>query len=153
MSNTISRSGLLVANGGFSPANSGQAGRIRLEAYTISFTGSIQGTQSQSAPFPLLQLTAGPATAKVISIGGTPINPNPNTFPDITVNSVSALPVVIQAHNIPATATINLTILNQNGVADTVLQAPPIGNCDQNNVCTRMESSSLSKTMPSGRSC
>jgi len=65
-----------------------------------------------------------------------PVTPNPATFPDITINTTSAVPVVIQTHNIPTTASINLTILDENGVADTVMQAPSIGNCDQNNVCT-----------------
>jgi len=72
----------------------------------------------------------------VVSIGGVPINPNPSTFPDITINTATPVPVVIQTKNIPATATVNLTILNQNGVPDTVIQAPQIGNCDQSNICT-----------------
>jgi hypothetical protein len=91
---------------------------------------------SQLPPFPVLRHTTGPASGKVISIGGFPINPNPSTFPDITVNTTLPVAVVIQTHNIPTTATVNLTILNQNGVADTVIPAPPIGNCDQDNLCT-----------------
>jgi len=65
-----------------------------------------------------------------------PINANPNTFPDITINTASAVPIVIQAQNIPPTAAIKLTILDENGVPDTVIQAPPLSNCDPNNVCT-----------------
>jgi len=64
------------------------------------------------------------------------ITPNPNTFPDITINTASPVPVVIQTHNIPTTATINLTILDENGVPDTVIQAPPLGDCDSSKVCT-----------------
>jgi hypothetical protein len=90
----------------------------------------------RSTPFPLLLPTAGPSSAKVISINGVPINPNPNVFPDVTINTAAAVPVVIQTHNIPLTAKILLTILDQNAVADSVFEAPPLGNCDQDNVCT-----------------
>jgi len=121
--------------GGSSAGAPGGNGRIRLEAYSI-VTGLVQGPKSESAPFPLLLQTAGPATARVIIIGGVLINPNPNTFPDITINTASSAAVVIETKNIPTTATINLTILNQNGVADTVIQAPPLGNCVQDNICT-----------------
>jgi vancomycin resistance protein YoaR len=69
-------------------------------------------------------------------VNGLPITPNPNTFPDITINTTAPVPVVIQTHNIPTTATINLTVLDQNAVPDTVIPAPPLGNCDPNNVCT-----------------
>jgi hypothetical protein len=150
VANTISGGGTLTAAGGlgayngFSLFRCGGRGLIRLEAYTIVFFGSQSAggcatspsSASQSAPFPLLLTTAGPPTAKVISIGGVQINPNPNTFPDITVNTASPIPVVIQTQNIPTTSTIKLTILNQNGVPDTVISAPPLANCDQNNVCT-----------------
>ena len=132
ISNTISGSGALSVSGG-GPTQGGASGpgRIRLEGYAISLGGG-----TQSAPFPLLLPTGGPSTAKVVSIGGVLINPNPNSFPDITINTAAAVPVVIQTHNIPMIATINLTILDENGVADTVIPVPPIGNCDQNNFCT-----------------
>lgn len=114
----------------------GGNGRIRLEAFAESYSGSTAGNVSISSPFPLLLPTAGVPSARVVSINGVVINPNPGTFPDITINTTSAVPVLIQTHNIQLTATINLTILDQNGVSDTVIPAPPIGNCDQDNFCT-----------------
>jgi hypothetical protein len=107
-----------------------------LEAYNLSGGTSGSARVGISSPLPLLLQTAGPATAKVIRVGGNAINPNPNTFPDLTINTTSPVDVVIQTHNVPTTATVNLTILGELGVADTVIQAPPLGNCDQNNVCT-----------------
>src|SRR5262249_8862858 len=92
--------------------------------------------------------TVGPSTAKVISIAGTLISPNPNVFPDITINTAAAVPVVIQTRNIPTTAILNLTILNQNGVADSVIPVPALANCDQNNVCT----TTVNVTFPFGAS-
>jgi hypothetical protein len=140
ISNTISGSGSFSAIGGntFQGAGgtAGGQGVVRLEAYTVAVTGTVSGTSRQSSPFPLLLPTAGPAWARVVSIGGVAINPNPSTFPDITINTTMPVPVVIQTKNIPTTATVKLTILNQNAVPDTVIQAPPIGNCDQSNLCT-----------------
>ncbi len=137
VSNAIDGTGNLSAAGGRrSVSNPGSPGPIRLEGNSVSFSGVIAGTRVQSTPFPLLLPTAGPAWAKVVSIGGVAINPNPSTFPDITINTTTSVPVVIQTKNIPTTATVNLTILNQNGVPDTVIQTPPIGDCDQNNICT-----------------
>jgi hypothetical protein len=44
--------------------------------------------------------------------------PSPGTFPDITLNTAAEMPVVIQTKNIPVTASITLTILDENGVPD-----------------------------------
>jgi hypothetical protein len=93
----------------------------------VNFSGS-HGHLAQSTPFPLQLPTAGPPSAKVIGINGVAISPNPATFPDITINTTSAVPLVIQTRSIPITATISLTVLNENAVADTVIQAPPLGN-------------------------
>ena len=84
----------------------------------------------------------------VISINGISISPNPNTFPDITINTSSPVPVVIQTQNIPANATLTLTILDENNVADTVVQAPPLSNCTASNVCT----TTVNVTFPFGGS-
>ena len=121
-------------------AGHGELGRVwsdRLEAASVSFTGSVSGGPAQqSTAFPLLLPTAGPPSARVLSVNGVPFTANPSTFPDLTINTSGPVAVVIETRNIPTTATVNLTILNQNGVADTVIQAPPIGNCDQSNICT-----------------
>jgi hypothetical protein len=136
VANTITGAGLLSTTGGNGYGVVGGSGLVRLEAAALSFVGSVQGTLAESTPFPLLLPTAGSPSAKVISINGVAINPNPATFPDITVNTTSAIAVVIQTHNIPTTATIQLTILNENHVPDTVIPAPPLGNCDPDNFCT-----------------
>jgi hypothetical protein len=152
ISNLLAGSGTLNAAGGGACCNNagigGSNGVVRLETFTGGFGGSVQGQRATSSPFPLLLPTAGPASARVVSIGGTPITPNPSTFPDITVNTTSPLAVVIQTQNIPASAIINLTILDENGVADTVIQAPPLGNCTGGNVCT----TTVQVTFPFGAS-
>ena len=121
VANSVTGNGTLNAAGGTSGfTNPGTPGVVRLEGLTVSFAGTVQGTRNVSLPFPLLLPTAGPAWAKVISIGGVLITPNPFTFPDITINTASSVPVVIQTKNVPMTATVRLTIFNQNGVPDTV---------------------------------
>ena len=73
---------------------------------------------------------------------------NPNTFPDITLNTSSPVPVVIRIHNIPTTATLTLTILDENNVPDTVVQAPPLSNCTASDACT----TTVNVTFPFGGS-
>ncbi len=138
VSNALAGSGTLTAVGGRSGQCGNQAGPgiIREESTSTFFTGSVNGTVAESTPFKLLLPTAGSPSANVISINGTSITPNPNTFPDITINTGSPVPVVIQTQNIPTNATLALTILDENNVADTVLQAPPLSNCTASNVCT-----------------
>jgi hypothetical protein len=141
VSNTITGNGsaAVSAAGGSGDrggATVGGPGVVRFEAFTVAFSGAVAGTFAESSPFPLLLPTAGPPSAQVISINGTSITPNPSIFPDITINTTSAVNVVIQTQNIPTTATITLTILDENGVADTVVQAPPLGSCNASNVCT-----------------
>jgi hypothetical protein len=139
VSNAITGSGILSAVGGTGSNGGGPnggLGLVREESTGAFFGGTINGTLAESTPFPLLLPTAGPPSAKVISINGTPITPNPSTFPDITINTTSLVDVVIQTQNIPTTAVLTLTILDENGVADTVVQAPPLGNCNSSNVCT-----------------
>ena len=116
--------------------NQGANGFVRLEAFTNTWTGAANGTLLLSSPFPLLLPTTAAPVARVLTINGQPVNPNPATFPDLTINTTSAVDVVIQTQNIPTTATVKLTILNQEGVADTVLVAPPLGNCNAAGVCT-----------------
>jgi hypothetical protein len=149
VSNTINGIGIVSAAGGTeSGGNAGGNGVVRLEAFSLASTITISGSAQYSSPFPLLLPTVGPTSAQVISINGTSITPNPSTFPDITINTTSAVPVVIQTQNIPTTSVITLTILDENGVADTVVQAPPLGSCNASNVCT----TTVDVTFPFGAS-
>jgi len=153
ISNAFAGSGNLTAKGGASSQcpGSGQVGGpgvIREESTSTFFTGSTNGTVAQSTPFRLNLPTAGSSSANVISINGISITPNPNTFPDITLNTSSPVPVVIQTQNIPPNATLTLTILDENNVADTVVQAPPLSNCTASNFCT----TTVNVTFPFGGS-
>jgi hypothetical protein len=103
---TISGTGFISANG--SDGAGGGPGRDRLEASTISFTGSFTDNNggsvtqvSESNPLPLLVPTTLQPSVQVTKINGVPITENPFSFPDITINTASPVPVVITGHNVP----------------------------------------------------
>ncbi len=120
VSNTITGAGTLTAQGGAACptcGTSGGPGTVRLEAYTNSFTGTINGNVARSTPYQLLLPTAGQSTIQVTSINGTPIHANPFQFPDIEINTGSAVPVVIGATQIPigTASTVTVTIFTETG--------------------------------------
>lgn len=96
------------------------------EESNSTFDTNTNGTLVVSTPIQLLLPTAGSPSASVISINGVAVTPNPSTFPDITINTTAAVPVIIETQNIPANATVTLTILDENNVPDTVVTAPPV---------------------------
>jgi hypothetical protein len=135
VSNAITgNGGTLTALGGGGNLVGGP-GLIREESSTTFYTTNVYGTLVVSTPIQLLLPTAGSPSASVISINGTAVTPNPSTFPDITINTTAPVPVVIETQNIPSSAIITLTILDENNVPDTVITAPPLSNCTSN-VCT-----------------
>jgi hypothetical protein len=150
ISNLMAGSGSLTVAGGNVNAcgvSGAGPGIIREESSTTFFPGVVTGTLFVSTPIQLVLPTAGSPTASVISINGTPVTPNPLTFTDITINTTAPVPVIIETQNIPANATISLTILDENNVPDTVIQAPPLSNC-ASNVCT----TTVNVTFPFGGS-
>jgi hypothetical protein len=118
VASTILGSGSLFVNGGLGGSaggplgNPGSSGQIRLEGFAVSHALALNGNHAESTPFPLLLPTTGPPGAKIVTIDGKPISPNLATFPDVTINTVSPVDVVIQTKNIPSTAVVKLTILN-----------------------------------------
>ena len=117
VSNTITGTGTLTALGGntspyCSPNNN--PGRVRLEAYTLSFSGSLNGTpESQSNPLPLFIPTGPQPSIQVTSINGTSITENPFSFPDLTINTGSPIPLVITAHQIPVGTVPTLYVFSE----------------------------------------
>jgi hypothetical protein len=91
-----------------------QLGLVRLEANSFSTfgTANVVGPAIISVPFALNLPTAPPAVITVASINGVAINANPFSFPDTTINSATSVPVVINATNLPTTATVTLYLLS-----------------------------------------
>ena len=118
---TISGNGVLQTNGGGGGGcgQNGGAGSIRLEAYNQNFAGSSSSNLTSGTPFATFVPTAGnaAATLKVLSVGGVAVNPNPTgsfSVPDVTINSSSAVPVVVQAVNIPLGTVVHLQFWSEN---------------------------------------
>jgi hypothetical protein len=120
ISNTITGAGTLSAKGGSCSGcggSNGGPGTVRLEAYSNNFMGTINGNVGRSMPYQLLLPTAGQSTIQVTSINGVPIHANPFQFPDIEINTGSAVPVVIGATQIPpgGSTTVTVTLLTETG--------------------------------------
>jgi hypothetical protein len=71
----------------------------------------------------------------VTSINGTPINANPFSFPDITLNSSSPITVAIQAQYIPVGTIPKLTVFSESG-ADQVINGTPLAGTLQSSTST-----------------
>ncbi len=127
VSNTITGTGSMTAGGGFAGVTGsfnpdGGFGRIRLEAYTNSFTGSFNGTPvSQSTPLNLFSNfipTKPQPSIRVTSVNGTAITENPFSFPDIAINTDQPVPVVITGQQVPVGTVPTLVILGETADQD-----------------------------------
>ncbi len=135
---------VIVSGGG---GVQGGSGFIRFEAFQVA--GVVSGTNvfgpfSTSTPNQLA-LPASSPVVKVSSIAGIAINANPFTFPDVTINTISAVPVVVQAQNVPPGAVPTLYILSETG-PDQVIAAPALQGTLQSS------SSTVNITYPPGGS-
>jgi len=120
---TITGTGIISADGDSGSSRSpSTAGYARLEATTISFTGGFDDTQgnalvftkvAESSPLPLLTPTTVPPSVQVTSINGVKIKENPFSFPDITINTTSPVPVVITGHQVPVGTVPTLYIFSE----------------------------------------
>ncbi|HBY61764.1 MAG TPA: hypothetical protein DEH78_18225, partial [Solibacterales bacterium] len=112
----ISGAGTTSAVGG-SSSFSGGPGRIRLDATTFTYTGSASPQPARGAPFNPPLPTNYPSV-RVVSVGGVsvPLSPN-NSFvvPDVLLNSASAVPVAVQASNIPVGTVVTLVLTPEIG--------------------------------------
>lgn len=91
-----------------------QGGFLRLEGNTVHSIDHINivGSYVQSLPFALNLPTVPPPMITVASINGIPVNANPFSFPDLTINTGSPVPVVVQATNLPVNATVTIYLLS-----------------------------------------
>ncbi len=88
-------------------------GLVRLEANTINYSlSAVYGPVVTSVPFALNLPTVPAPVITVSSVNGIAINANPFSFPDATINLSSAVPVVINATNVPITSAVSLYLLS-----------------------------------------
>jgi hypothetical protein len=123
----ISGNGVFSAAGGVggSCGGAGGGGRVRLEAFENRYAGTSQFTQG--APVATHVTTTGP-TLRVLSVAGHPVSSTPTgsfTLPDVQIDASAAVPVVIEALNVPTGTIVELHLYSDTGV-DQVVQSPPL---------------------------
>jgi hypothetical protein len=118
----------VTANGGYANPNCcggpeyGSAGRIRIDTNALQNNATVSPTPVVG-PLVDVPLPTNQPTVTVVSIGGVnvPIQPTAAyTVPDISVNNMGNIPIVINTTNIPNT-TINLYISTEPGTADSIV--------------------------------
>jgi hypothetical protein len=88
-------------------------GLARVEANNISYSPTqLVGAGIFSVPYVLNLPNAPLAAITVISVNGIPINANPFSFPDATINTSSPVAVVISATNVPLASTVKLYVVS-----------------------------------------
>lgn len=126
IANRIEGNGQIQASGGSTSRGRGGAGRVRLEAFEIAFTGVITTTPSPGLPGPVTAPTRSPAL-RITAVAG--VNPPANaqgsflTTPDITLSLTVTNPVTVElaASNIPLGTNVEVTVTPEGGAQTTVL--------------------------------
>lgn len=125
IANTIAGTGSITATGG-GPNRGlyyGGPGRIRLEAGTLSFSGTINPSVTVSTPG-IVNFSSTP-TLSITSIGGTSVPATVQgsfTSPDITLPSSTnpnSITVNLAALNVPVGTIVKVTIIPRNSVASS----------------------------------
>lgn len=101
------------------------AGLVRIESNTITSGNlagnfNVKGPLLISVPFAVTPPSNPAGEILVSAIAGMPINANPFTFPDATINTTSPVEIDIQAHNIPVGTVPSLYIFSETGADMTV---------------------------------
>lgn len=114
---------------GFGNGNggSGASGRIRLEAFQHSVTGSVNPSAPMVGPVAVfLPDTAAPSLRIVDINGAVLVNPMASLImPDATTNTNAPVAVSIEAHNIPAGTTVQLQLVSENA-PDQIFDSSPL---------------------------
>jgi len=118
VANTINNQGTIYVNGGNGQTTLGYGGGglVRFEAFTVTGVNGVAGGLGfalSSIPYNLSLPAGGPSTLGVSSVNGVSVNANPFSFPDATINTSSAVPVVISGTNIPSGTTGNLYVFSE----------------------------------------
>lgn len=135
MASTITGNGTISAAGGAagggqtayfpsqsnSNAGPGAAGRIRLEADTITRTAATTPLASVDVPGPIF--LANRPTLAISSVAGVAAPPNPTGSADITLpaNTANPVTVVFTTTNVPVGNTVKLTLTPQFGTTTEVI--------------------------------
>ncbi|MFN7882219.1 MAG: hypothetical protein ACK5PF_04285 [bacterium] len=154
MANSIAGNGVVEALGGCRKARNfnynhcqeiASAGRVRLEANTITRTSATNPAASVSTPGPIF-IPNSPAI-RIASIAGQAVPVTPTGNADITLPSTTTTPVTVQltTTNVPLGNTISVTVKPANADATSVV-SPAISGTLANGT------TSVQVTLPAGPS-
>jgi hypothetical protein len=125
---TLSGGGTINVSGGTAPfggTGNGAGGRVRIEANTNAYTGSIQGASSGSfTQFPAAAIPPDLPALHIVSIGGVAVpattTGDPST-PDISFPTAPTNPVTValSASQVPLGTTVSLRVTPAIGAATT----------------------------------
>lgn len=156
----IAGNGGLYANGGCNNYNGnrrqlcgsdgqnqygGSAGRIRLEADSITFSGTSQPIYVADVPGPVF--IAGAPSLRIASVNGLAVPANPKGDADITLPATTTGPIAVtfETVNVPVGNTVLLRVVPAYGQPTEVLSPAIAGSSASGNA-------SVSVTLPSGPS-
>lgn len=125
---TIGGTGVIQAlGGGGAGVLCGSVGRIRVDAFQQQFTGSSNPAASLGTPYNV-PLPANVPTVRAVSVAGIPVPSPPNgsfTMPDITINQTVAVPIVIEAKNIPVGTVVRVYLFSE-AAPDKIENSTPL---------------------------
>ncbi|HUJ71524.1 MAG TPA: hypothetical protein VLZ30_04730 [Verrucomicrobiae bacterium] len=142
---TTSAGSTVTVAGGITGFSTPGSGYIRYEAFQQNLLGSTQGQYIQSTPYAVVLPATPPSAIMVTSVAGIPINANPFSFPDASINSATSVPVLIQAQYIPPGTTPTLYIFSETG-PDQAVPIPALQGTLQQSTAT------VNITFPTGGS-
>ena len=158
---TIAGNGSMYANGGcINQSNNrrqacgndgsynqygGSAGRIRLEAEAITFSGTAQPAYAADVPGPIFIAEA--PSLRIASVAGQAVPANPTGNADVTLPATTTAPVdvVFQTTNVPIGNTVMLRLVPAYGQPTEVLSPAIAGTTSAGNA-------TVSITLPQGPS-
>lgn len=125
-------------------AASSQNGVIRLEAFNIDASAiganCASPTPLTSTPFNVVHPVTAPSLLNVTSlvVGATtiPINANPFSFPDATINASGPVTVNVQAQYIPVGTVPKIIVMSETGPDQTVNCSAPLSGTLQQSTCS-----------------
>lgn len=139
------KGGPLVTGG--SSRTVGSIGRIRVEAFQRTFTGSTTDPAPIfTAPFGLFLPTNPPSSVRVVSVAGISVPSSPTgsfTAPDIAINDASPVTVDIEAQNIPLGTIVKLHLLFET-VGTQIIDSTPLAGT------LALSTATATVTIPSG---
>jgi hypothetical protein len=108
-----------------------------MDAFQHRFTGSATPTASLGTPYNV-PLPADVPSIRVVSIDGKAVSSSPTgsfTMPDVTLNQAVAVPVVIEAINVPPGTVVQVYIISEAG-PDQVVNSLPLAGTRQKSTTT-----------------